>query len=169
MAVTTQELYDYLLANFPKLQGRKRVSAYPAISEAIKDVLYYNQTEGTFQYFDGVKFLSIGGAASGVVEQRLVVPIASNLDTNFGPVTMEGIIENIRIVPPVEITAMAFRAKLNSSTTYTELADKAALQTWISANVLDKDSIWQLWFVPTTVGEFVQVTFQFVYQIPQAA
>lgn len=98
-------------------------------------------------------------------EQRLMVPISSDLDTVYGPVTMEGVIKNLRVVLLNQITGVSYQVKLNSGSNYTTLSDTVALESWVTGNVLDSASVWQLIFVTDVNGSFTQVTFQFVYQI----
>lgn len=126
----------------PTIGGKlrfKKVAAYPATP--VEGVLYFNTTDKTFQYYDGVEWVSIGSGGGGRVPLHFI--IESELDDVSPAITLKGEIASLEVSHSFELESVTFFAKLDAAAEFTVLADQAALEVWIAGNV-SAPTLWRL-------------------------
>jgi len=99
---------------------------------------------------DGSAYQEAGTGEGGIEE--LQIPINGNLDTTFGELLFEGLINNIALVLPDDISQVNFLARLESQSNTTFLATDLDLAAWINTNVISESTKWRLTFSATTTA-----------------
>lgn len=91
-------------------------------------VIVYNSVLNTLHVYNGTYWDSIIGRQSSVFRFN------SNLFTSSNQ-SFRGVINNLNSYHTAGITAVSYQTRLDTVSTWTDIADLTALQTWVNANV----------------------------------
>lgn len=149
MATTAQELYDWLIANWPEKMTFRRVATLPGAPA--NNVLYYAEDTGQFSFYNGSEFQAIGGGDG--IGTGYIFTFYPDLDTVSASITLEGGVQFSNVVISANLSSVTYEVKLSSATTYDSEADITGLNTWITDNAPNASNLFDLRLIATFSGD----------------